>query len=64
MTKKIIATGKLRMEGMLIPVNVYSIREAYGKIRYTVSPIDGQGKVKKEDVLLDEQYKDLLDNYK
>lgn len=64
MTKKIIATGKLRADGMLIPVNIHGIREQYGKIRYTVSPVGGMGTVRKEDVLLDEQYKILLDNFK
>ena len=59
--KKIIATGKLRMDGMLIPVNVYKIGQSYGKIRYTVSPINGIGTVKKEDVQLDKEYAHLLD---
>ena len=63
-TEKIIATGKLRMAGVIIPVNVFSIREQYGKVRYTVSPINGMGKVRKEDVILDDNYKHLLDNYK
>ncbi len=58
--KKIIATGRVNLEGLTIPVNVHKIRNEYGRVRFTISPTVGTGEIKREGVVLDADYKDLL----
>jgi len=59
---KVIATGKARINGVTIQVNIHKIKNNFGKLDYTISPKYGNGVVKKRiGVVLDSEYKHLLD---
>jgi len=54
-------TGVLKEYGMCIPVDVHEVHSSYGRVRYLVSPCGGSGRVNKEKVVLDDDYKHLLE---
>lgn len=49
LTKVIGKTGLLRADGIRVGVEILDVKQAYGRTRYVVSPIAGDGQVTVED---------------
>lgn len=60
MTKKLLETyvgkiGTIFAKGLTIEVNIMDVKEAYGNVRYKVTPVAGSGEVWVENVTLKEE---------